>query len=37
VPPDGLSKRTVGVLNENVERLNALVYGPLGYALLARR
>jgi len=37
VPPDGLPERTAGVLNENVERLNALVYGPLGYALLARR
>jgi O-antigen chain-terminating methyltransferase len=37
VPPEGLPDRAAGVLNENVERLNALVYGPLEYALLARR
>jgi SAM-dependent methyltransferase len=37
VPVDGLSERTASVLNENVERLNALVFGPMDYALLARR
>ena len=37
VPPAGLPEATVVVLNENVERLNALLYGPLEYALLARR
>jgi SAM-dependent methyltransferase len=37
VPPDGLPERTASVLNENVERLNALLYGPPGYALRARR
>ena len=28
-------RRTAAALNENVERLNALLYGPLEYALLA--
>jgi O-antigen chain-terminating methyltransferase len=37
VPRDGLPDATVQALNENVERLNALLYGPLEYALLARR
>jgi O-antigen chain-terminating methyltransferase len=37
VPPDGLPPRTAQVLNENVERLNGLLYGPQEYALLARR
>lgn len=37
VPAEGLPERAGGVLNENVERLNALVYGPMDYALLARR
>ena len=37
VPADGLPEATVAALNENVERLNALLYGPLEYALLARR
>ena len=37
VPPGGLPEATVIALNENVERLNALLYGPLEYALLARR
>jgi hypothetical protein len=32
-----LPERAVVALNENVERLNALLYGPLEYALLARR
>jgi O-antigen chain-terminating methyltransferase len=37
VPAEGLPERSAAVLNENVERLNALLYGPLEYALLARR
>ena len=37
VPTDGLPARTAETLNENVARLNALLYGPLEYALLARR
>jgi len=37
VPPDGLPEATVTALNENLERLNALLYGPLEYALFARR
>jgi SAM-dependent methyltransferase len=37
VPSEGLPERTARVLNENLGRLNALLYGPLGYALLARR
>ena len=37
VPHGGLPEATVLVLNENVARLNALLYGPLEYALLARR
>lgn len=37
VPPDGLPARVAEVLNENVARLNALLYGPQEYALLARR
>jgi SAM-dependent methyltransferase len=37
VPVEGLPERTAAVLNENVERLNALLYGPLEYALHARR
>lgn len=37
VPGDGLPERTAAALNENVERLNALLYGPLEYALVARR
>jgi O-antigen chain-terminating methyltransferase len=37
VPVDGLPERAVNVMNENVARLNALLYGPLEYALLARR
>lgn len=37
VPADGLPPRAAQALNENVERLNALLYGPLEYALLARR
>jgi SAM-dependent methyltransferase len=37
VPPEGLPEGAAAALNDNVERLNALVYGPLAYALLARR
>ncbi len=37
VPPDGLPEAAAAALNDNVGRLNALLYGPLEYALLARR
>jgi SAM-dependent methyltransferase len=37
VPAEGLPERAVAALNENVARLNALLYGPQEYALLARR
>jgi SAM-dependent methyltransferase len=37
VPAEGLPERAAQVLNENVARLNALLYGPQEYALLARR
>lgn len=37
IPPEGLPERAADALNENVERLNGLLYGPLEYALLARR
>jgi O-antigen chain-terminating methyltransferase len=37
VPAAGLPAATAAVINENVERLNALLYGPQEYALLARR
>ena len=37
VPSAGLPEAAAVALNENVERLNALLYGPLEYALLARR
>jgi SAM-dependent methyltransferase len=37
IPPDGLPERVATLLNENVERLNGLLYGPLEYALIARR
>jgi O-antigen chain-terminating methyltransferase len=37
VPADGLPPSAAQALNENVERLNALLYGPQEYALLARR
>jgi O-antigen chain-terminating methyltransferase len=37
IPADGLPAPAAQVLNENVDRLNALVYGPREYALLARR
>ena len=37
VPTDGLPSRAVEVLNENVQKLNELLYGPQEYALRARR
>jgi SAM-dependent methyltransferase len=37
VPPEGLPEPAAAALNENVARLNALLYGPLEYALVARR
>ena len=37
VPPEGLPERAATALNENVERLNGLLYGPLEYALFAVR
>jgi hypothetical protein len=37
IPGDGLPERAAAALNENVERLNAFLYGPLEYALFARR
>jgi len=37
VPTDGLPERAAAALNENVQRLNDLLYGPQEYALVARR
>ena len=37
VPAEGLPPRAAQVLNENAARLNALLYGPQEYVLLARR
>jgi O-antigen chain-terminating methyltransferase len=37
IPGDGLPAPAAQALNENMERLNALLYGPLEYVLLARR
>ena len=37
VPPDGLPAPAAQALNENVERLNGLLYGPQEYVLLASR
>jgi O-antigen chain-terminating methyltransferase len=37
VPGDGLPARAVETLNENIERLNGIIYGPQEYALIARR
>jgi O-antigen chain-terminating methyltransferase len=37
VPPEGLPPAAVRALNENIARLNELLYGPQEYALLARR
>jgi O-antigen chain-terminating methyltransferase len=37
LPGSGLPPPVIQVLNENVERLNALLFAPLDYALIARR
>jgi SAM-dependent methyltransferase len=37
VPAEGLPPLAAEALNENVARLNALLYGPQEYALIARR
>lgn len=37
VAPEGLPAAVAEVLNENLARLNALLYGPQEYALIARR
>jgi O-antigen chain-terminating methyltransferase len=37
VPAEGLPAATADALNENVARLNALLYGPQEYAVFARR
>ena len=37
VPVEGLPPRAAEALNENIARLNGLLYGPQEYALLARR
>jgi hypothetical protein len=37
VPGEGLPPLAAEALNENVARLNALLYGPQEYALIARR
>lgn len=37
IPAEGLPERAARLLNENIERLNGLLYGPQEYVLLARR
>ena len=37
LPGSGLPPPVIKVLNENVARLNALLFAPLDYALIARR
>jgi len=37
LPGGGMPPPVVKVMNENVERLNALLFAPLDYALIARR
>jgi SAM-dependent methyltransferase len=37
IPPDGLPPTAAQLLNENVARLNGLLYGPQEYALVARK
>jgi O-antigen chain-terminating methyltransferase len=37
LPGSGLPPPVIQVLNENVERLNTLLFAPLDYALIARR
>jgi hypothetical protein len=37
VPWQGLPAEAARPINENVERLNTLLFGPLDYAVIARR
>jgi len=37
LPGGGLPPPVVKALNENVERLNALLFAPVDYALVARK
>jgi len=37
IPSDGLPPAAVQLLNENIARLNGLLYGPQEYALVARK
>jgi O-antigen chain-terminating methyltransferase len=37
IPVDGLPPTAAQLLNENLERLNSLLYAPQEYALIARR
>jgi len=37
LPGGGLPPPVVKALNENVERVNAVLFAPLEYALIARR
>lgn len=37
VPVSGLPEKAASALNENIQKLNALLYGPQEYALIARR
>jgi len=37
IPPEGLPARAAQALNENLARLNALLYGPQEYVVIARR
>jgi O-antigen chain-terminating methyltransferase len=37
IPAQDLPPRAAGILNENIERLNAFLYGPQDYALVAHR
>jgi SAM-dependent methyltransferase len=37
IPIDGLPSRAVEAINENMQKLNELLYGPQEYALMARR
>jgi SAM-dependent methyltransferase len=37
IPTDGLPPAAAQLLNENIARLNGLLYGPQEYALIARR
>jgi SAM-dependent methyltransferase len=37
IPPDGLDPKVAAALNENIDRMNGLLYGPREYVLLATR